>query len=184
MITKRKLTVSDFLQMGEMGLFAPDERVELLDGEVYTVSPPSSRHASIVKRLGKLLERSLGDRAVISVQDPLILNDYRLTEPDLALLKLSDTFYSERHPQAEDALLVVEVSRSSLNYDKTEKLPRYAEAGIPEVWIVDVDAQLLEVYLEPTGHSYRRRTLFYPGEEVTPLAFAGGAGIVVLPRSA
>lgn len=184
MITKRKLTVSDFLAMGEAGLFAPDERVELLDGEVYTMSPPSSQHAGLVKRLTKLLEGAFGDRAVLSVQDPLILDDYRLTEPDLALLKPSTSFYTERHPQAEDTLLVVEVSRSSLNFDKTEKLPRYAEAGVPEVWIVDLDAQLLEVYREPTGRSYRQRILFYPGEEVTPSAFAGGAGVIVLPGSA
>lgn len=180
MIAKRKLSVADFLLMGETGVFAPDERVELLDGEIYTVSPPSPQHAGMVKRVAKLLEQAYGDRCVVSVQDPLVLDDYRLTEPDIALLKPNASFYTDRHPQAEDALLVVEVSRTSLNYDKTEKLPRYAEAGIAEVWIINVDAELLEVHREPFGRVYRQRILFYPSETVQPLVFAETTGIVVL----
>jgi Uma2 family endonuclease len=181
MIAKRKLSVADFLLMGESGVFAPDERVELLDGEIYTMSPPSSQHAGMVKRLAKLLEQTYGERCIVSVQDPLVLNEYRLTEPDIALLRQKPSFYAEAHPQADDALLVVEVSRSSLNYNKTEKLPQYSEAGIAEVWIVDVDAGLLEVYREPVGRTYRQRTLIYPGEPVQPLAFEDKTGIIVLP---
>ena len=180
MVVKRKLTVADFLLMGETGVFAPDERVELLDGEIYTVSPPSPQHAGMVKRIAKLLEQTYGDRCVISVQDPLVLSDHRLTEPDIALLKPNASFYTDRHPQAEDALLVIEVSRTSLNFDKTEKLPRYAEAGVMEVWIVDIDANVLEVHREPFGRAYRQRALFYPSETVQPLVFAETAGIVVL----
>lgn len=97
-----------------------------------------------------------------------MLNDYRLTEPDIALLKPSGSFYADRHPQADDALLVVEVSRSNLLYDKTEKLPRYAEAGIAEVWIIDVDAELLEVHREPVSGRYRVRLLLGLNEDVTP----------------
>lgn len=181
MVVKRKLTVADFLLMGETGVFALDERVELLDGEIYTVSPPSPQHAGMVKRVAKLLEQAYGDRCVVSVQDPLVLSDHRLTEPDIALLEPNASFYTDRHPRAEDALLVIEVSRTSLNFDKTEKLPRYAEAGIPEVWIVDVDANVLEVYREPVRASYRQRTLFYPGEAVAPSAFAEDSGVVALP---
>lgn len=181
MIAKRKLSVADFLLMGETGMFAPDERVELLDGEIYTVSPPSPQHAGMVKRLVKLLEQAYGDRCIVSVQDPLVLNEYRLTEPDIALLKPDASFYTDRHPQADDALLVIEVSRSSLGYDKAEKLPRYAEADVTEVWIVNLDAGLLEVYREPFGRSYRQRTLVYPGETVSPSVFKDKTGIIVLP---
>lgn len=180
MVVKRKLTVADFLLMGETGVFAPDERLELLDGEIYTVSPPSPQHAGMVKRIAKLLEQAYGDRCVVSVQDPLVLSDHRLTEPNIALLKPNASFYSDRHPQAEDALLVIEVSRTSLNFDKLEKLPRYAESGIAEVWIVDVDANMLEVHREPFGRVYRQRALFYPSETVQPLVFTETAGIVVL----
>lgn len=178
MIAKRKLSVADFLLMAETGVFAPDERVELLDGEIYTVSPPSPQHAGMVKRLAKLLEQSYGDRCIVSVQDPLILSDYRLTEPDIALLKPNTSFYADRHPQAEDALLVIEVSRSSLPYDKAEKLPRYAEAGIAEVWIVDVDAELLEVHREPMSGRYRMRLLVSRGETVAPIAVPDASEIV------
>ena len=179
-VEKRKLTVKDFLLMGEMGVFAPDEHVELLDGEIYTVSPPSPEHAGLVKRLAKLLEQTYGDRCIVSVQDPLVLDDYRLTEPDIALLKPDPLFYSEAHPTAQDAFLVVEVSRSSLNYDKTDKLPRYAQAGVPEVWIIDVKSNVLEVHREPFQRGYRQRTFLYPNETVQPLAFAEDKGIIVL----
>lgn len=187
MIAKRKLSVADFLAMGELRLFGPDERVELLDGEVYTVSPPSPEHAGMVNRLVKLLAQAYGERCVISVQNPLILDDFRLTEPDVALLKPDPSFYTASHPAAQDALLVIEVSRSSLQYGRTEKLPRYAEAGVREVWILDVDARQLGVYLEPVHGSYRQRTLYYPGETVAPSAFVGsegaeGEGIVPLPQ--
>lgn len=92
MTLRRRLSVSNFLRMGEMGLFAPNERVELLDGEIYTVSLPNPEHAGMVKRLAKLLEQTVGGDCIVSVQDPLILNDYRLTEPDIALLKPEPTF--------------------------------------------------------------------------------------------
>jgi len=180
MVTKRKLTVEDIFAMGETGLIAPDERVELIDGELYTMTPPSSQHAGTVKRLAKRFERSFGDRTIVSVQDPLILGEHHLVEPDLALLKPDETFYTDRHPNADDALLVVEVSVSSLQFDREQKLPTYAGAGIPEVWIVNVADQKLEVYREPQGDLYRHRLLLNLDEAVTPVAIPSAAAVTLL----
>ena len=180
MVVKRKLTTADFLAMGELGLFAPDERVELIDGEVYTVSPPSSRHAAATNRLAERLGK-YSARAIVQVQNPVRLGEHTVREPDIALLKRRDDFYEAAHPTARDVLLVVEVSITTLRSDRLSKLPIYARAGVPEVWIVDVDANVLEVYREPVRGSYRQRTLFYPGEAVAPSAFTEAAGIVALP---
>ena len=166
--------------MGEVGVLSLDERVELIDGELYTMTPPSSQHASRVKWLAKQLERACGDHAIISIQDPLILNDYRLLEPDLTLLRPEDSFYESAHPTAKDTFLAIEVSLSSLTFDKEKKLPVYAEAGVPELWIVDVMHELVEVYWEPAGNRYRYSLLVQRGEKVAPRAFPE-AEISVLP---
>ena len=167
--------------MGAAGIIAPDERVELIDGELYTMTPPSSQHAGHVKWLAKQLERAYGDDVIVSTQDPLTLDKHRLLEPDLALLRPKDSFYIDAHPTAEDTFLAIEVSLSSLMFDKERKLPRYAEAGVPELWIVDVERGQTEIYQEPFGNSYRHRLLVQRGEKVAPRAFSETEVIVFPP---
>ncbi len=121
--------------------------------------------------LNKVLQEAYEESAIISVRHPLILNEYCLLEPDLALLHPKDNFYMDAHPTAEDTLLAVEVSLSSLAFDKEKKLPAYAEAGVPELWIVDVANGLAEVYWEPDGNRYRYSLIVRRGEKVAPRAF-------------
>jgi Uma2 family endonuclease len=177
MIAKRKLTVSDFLRMAEVGLFAPAERVELLDGEIYAMSPPSSRHIAWVNRVMKALERSSGDYVIVQVQSPVRLSEDSAPEPDVAVLAPRDDFYESGLPGAADIYLVVEVSVATLHHDRTVKLSAYARAGVPEYWIVNVDEAQLEVYREPRGDHYRMRLLLSLGEAVTPLAVPGAAAL-------
>jgi Uma2 family endonuclease len=179
MITLRKLTVKDVLAMGEVGLIAPDERIELHEGELYTMSPPSSRHAGLVNRLVEQLG-PYRERATVSVQNPLELSEHTLYEPDIALLKRRDDFYQADYPHAEDVFLVIEVGLSSIHDDRERKLPLYAKSGVAEVWLVDVEAQRVEVYREPVREAYRQRLLVYPGECLRPLAFSEGPDIIVL----
>lgn len=181
MVTKRKLTVQDVFTMGETGVIAPDERVELIDGELYTMTPPSSQHAGHVDWLSKRLERTYGDRAIVRTQNPLTLGKHRLLEPDLALAYPKASLYLDAHPTAEDIFLAVEVSLSSLAFDKERKLPAYAEAGVPELWIVDVERGQTEVYWEPLQNSYRHRSLVSRNENVAPKAFSE-VGIFVFPQ--
>ena len=178
MIAKRKLTIKDFLLMGETGVFAPDERVELLDGEIYTALPPSSKHAAWVDRVMKALERAYGDRVIVRVQSPVGVLPDSAPEPDVAALAPDPDFYETELPGVQDVYLVVEVSLSSLGYDRTTKLGIYARAGVPEVWIVNVDEGRLEVHREPQNGFYRVRLLLRLDEPVTPVAVPDASQVV------
>jgi len=161
-----RIRVEEFLALAER---APEGvRLELLDGEVYEMAPIGSGHASLVTYLSKTLERLYGDRALVYVQNPLRLSPHSLPQPDLALLRPREDFYREKLPEAEDVLLVVEVSLSTWELDHGVKLPLYAEAGIIEVWLV-AEGDTLEVYREPKGGRYRHRLLVERGEAVAPL---------------
>lgn len=170
---RKQFTVVEYARMHEVGIFAEDERVELLDGEVCETSPVGSIHAAIVKRLNVLLSQSVGNTAIVSVQDPIRLDDWSEPQPDVALLRYRDDFYADALPVADDVLLVIEVSDTSLAYDRDEKLPRYAAAGIPEVWITDVAHDRVEQYLEPRGSNYRMKLLVERGEAVAAQRMAG-----------
>ena len=154
-IRRWQFTVADFARMGEAGIFAEDDRVELIDGEVRAMSPIGPRHAAIVKRLNALLSRQVADRAIISVQDPIQLTDYSEPLPNIAVLRPRADFYAYAHPVSADVLLVVEVAETSLAYDREEKIPRYAREFIPEVWLIDVVEATVTQYLQPDGARYR-----------------------------
>ena len=151
LLTRHRLSVADYYRMGEAGVFAPDARVELIEGEVIDMAPIGSRHGSAVKRLVSLLTSTLGSRVILAVQDPLRLSDLSEPEPDLMLLKPRDDFYADAHPSAADVLLLIEVADTSARYDREIKLPLYARHGVPEVWIVDLEARLLRFYSLPAG---------------------------------
>ena len=177
-VEKRKLTVKDFVLMGETGVFAPDERVELLDGEIYTMSPPSSKHAAWVDRIMKALEISVGDRTIIRVQSPVGLSEHDSPEPDVAVLAPKADFYETELPGASDTYLVAEVSLSTLREDRNRKLSIYARTGVPEYWLFNLEARQLEVYREPKNGYYRVRLLLGLDEAVTPSAIPDASEIV------
>lgn len=154
--------------MGEICIFGEDERVELIDGVIREMSPKGSKHTASVRRLTNLLPRLLHSRALVSIQDPIVLNDDTEPEPDIAMMKNRDDAYAEAHPRPEDVLFLIEVADTSLEYDREVKLPRYAATGIPEVWIVNLVESIIEVYREPflafgTGR-YRIRMDFVEGD--------------------
>ncbi len=163
--------------MGDAGLFA-NERVELLDGTIVSMSPQSSLHAGTAHRLHRVLVRALGTTAVVRMLLPIVLDDWSEPEPDVAVCKLDPYEYTRQHPRAPDLLLVCEVATSSLGYDRGEKGPAYAASGIPEYWIVDVDARTIEIRSDPDVASarYRRESSARDGETLT---VPGGATIAV-----
>jgi len=154
LLTRHRLTVDDYYRMGEAGVFAPEARVELIDGEVIDMAPIGSRHGATVKRLIALLTAAVGARAIVSAQDPLRLSDLSEPEPDLMLLKPRPDFYGSAHPSAADVLLLIEVADTSARYDREIKLPLYARHGVAEVWIVDLDARLLRFFRAPASDAY------------------------------
>ncbi len=113
-LQKRYFNVDEYCLMSEVGLLTKDDRVELIDGEIIEMSPIGSSHGGTVKRSSRFLNRNLGDQAIVSVQDPVRINDFSEPQPDLALLKPRKDFYSRSHPTAEDVLVVIEVADTSL----------------------------------------------------------------------
>ncbi|MGI8855059.1 MAG: Uma2 family endonuclease [Thermomicrobiales bacterium] len=152
-IARYRFTVADYEQMVSIGIFAEDDRVELLEGEIITMSPIGDRHVGCINALTDLLAEVARQSAIISVQNPIRLSDNSQPQPDIALVRRSA--FTHAVPMAADVLLVIEIANSSLGYDRTLKLPRYAAAGIPEAWLIDLGAETIERHTEPRDGYYR-----------------------------
>lgn len=169
-IDRKLFSVTDYARMRESGILTEEDRVELICGEVRAMAPIGPLHASIVKRLNRLLSHMLPDDTVVSVQDPIRLSDYTEPQPDLAILLWRDDIYATEHPTAADVLLVIEVADTSSDYDRSEKLPRYAEAGIVEVWLIDVPNQVIEQYTLPRNGHYMNLRRYEHGDTIISAA--------------
>ena len=166
-----RFTVDDYYAMAEAGILSHDERVELLNGEIFLMSPIGSSHAYSVNWLTRLFITLLGTRAWVSSQNPLRLNGQAEPEPDVLLLRWRDDEYESNHPTPEDVFLLIEVSDSTLDSDRNEKLPIYAQASIPECWIVNIPDGVVEVYTEPSEGEYQAHRIVSADGEVSPSEF-------------
>ena len=166
---RRPFTADEYMRMAEVGILRREERIELIRGEILTMSPIGPRHCTFVDRFTYLLVTALGARAWVRVQGTVRLFPDTMPEPDLAILRRRD--YSEAHPTPEDTLLVIEVAETSLAYDRGKKAALYAEAGIPEYWVADTDGEAVEVNREPDGQRYRQSTRLTGAATVSPVAF-------------
>ena len=171
-LKRRRFTVAELLHLAKIGFLGIDERVELIRGEIVEMSPIGEDHASSVMRLNVLLSSVFGRRLYVNVQNPLRLDDETLTQPDVTLLRPRDDFYSRQHPGPEDILLLIEVSDTTLAYDRRVKADLYSAAGVLECWIINLPKRVIEVYREPRPDGYRTVTRYAPGETLSPLAFA------------
>ena len=151
---RHTVTATEYLRMTEAGVFA-ETRLELMEGEIIDMAPIGSRHAAVVNTLAALLVRLAGERAIVSVQNPLIADDKSVPQPDLMLLKYRADRYFDAYPMAGDVLLVVDVSDTTLRFDLDTKIPLYARAGIPEVWVIDVESRRLLAFSDPDAGTYR-----------------------------
>lgn len=163
-IRRYQFTVDDFARMGETGIFSSNVRVELIDGEVRLMSPIGARHAGIVNRIVAQLNRRLQGQAILAVQNPVVLSDFTEPQPDIAVLRARDDFYSQAHPTPPDVLLIIEVADTSLEYDRDEKVPHYAQVGIAEVWLVDLVQDVVTQFTRPADSSYREARAWTRGE--------------------
>ncbi|HLH29800.1 MAG TPA: Uma2 family endonuclease [Terriglobia bacterium] len=169
--TKKKFTVEDYYHMAEAGILQPDERVELIEGEVVEMSPIGDPHGVITDRANMIFARGLGDKVVVSVQRPVRINRYNELQPDVVLIRPRENFYGTRHPRPEDVVLLIEVSDTTLRKDQLVKLPIYARSGIPEVWIIDINADAIHTYRQPQRDRYLTTASVGRGESVSPAAF-------------
>ncbi len=164
-------TQREYYAMVEAGVFTEDSRVELIRGDIIQMSPIHSPHSGTLKGLVGLVTAGLAGRAVFGVQDPIVLADDTEPQPDLSICKPRADNYTRSHPTPDEILLVVEVADSSLRYDRDTKMPLYAAAGIAEFWLLDLTANVLEVYRTPSGNGYDSMRRLKAGDQVSPLAF-------------
>lgn len=165
------ISISEWQELGETNYFSSSSHIELIDGEIFEMAPIGFKHSGHLKRLNALLSFLVHGRAVVGVQDPVQLGDFSEPEPDLSLLKLSADFYSSRHPQADDVLLIVEVSDSTLPFDRFQKMRLYALHKIPEYWILNLQDECLEVYRQPNASEYLEKLTLRAGDQINLLAF-------------
>lgn len=169
--SKHRFTVADYYRMAETGVLRPDARVELLNGEIIDMSPIGPFHGGVTKNLIEVFSAAAKGRWILAVQDPVRLNEHSEPQPDVALLLPAADFYRRRHPGPEDVFLLIEVSDTTLDQDRREKLPAYGRAGIPEVWIVNLNDLTVEVHREPQFDGYGSRTVLRGGDLASPAAF-------------
>ncbi len=166
-----RFTVEDYHRMAHAGIFMEDDRVELIDGEVIEMSPIGGYHVACVARLNRLLVERLGDDAFVNIQSPVHLNRRSEPEPDVAVVVARR--YGRDLPAADDVLLLMEVSDTTLNYDRHRKLPLYARSGIQEVWIVDLAGQAIERHTRPGLDGYQETVRSGRGESIESQAVPG-----------
>src|SRR5688572_4769586 len=172
-VTKHRLTVDDYYRMAEVGVLAPDARVELIDGEIVDMPPIGSPHSGTSMWLNRQLHSTVGDRAIVALQSTtLILGSYSAPQPDLMLLRPRADCYRRSNPTANDVLLIVEVSQSTLPYDRKIKAPLYSRHGIPEMWIVNLRDRELLCMRQPRLNDYAElETIKAPG--LVPISTLG-----------
>jgi Uma2 family endonuclease len=167
-----KFTVEQYELMSNAGIFADGDRLELINGEIIIMSPIGRKHAAYVNRLLNILVKKLGDRAILSVQNSILLADKSQPQPDLAILKFRDDFYEEALPTPADIFLIIEVADSTIAYDRDVKGPLYAAAGIPELWLFDVNSKTIASFTQPSDLGYKQIYRYTQGDRLTIEAFA------------
>lgn len=165
------ISVKTYDLMVKHGILTENDNVELLNGEIIAKMPKGTKHTSVTRFITKFFYRTFGDNVVIQVQDPILLDDLSEPEPDIILAKFDEKEYAERHPTPEDILLIVEVSDSTLYFDRNEKGEAYSRAGIQQYLIVNVENKTIEDYRQPGKDGFQSKQTYKIGEKVTLIAF-------------
>lgn len=167
----RPFSVTEYHQMAEMGILQPMERVELIEGQIIRMAAKNSPHSAVTKRVSDILRSLLQNTADIRIQEPVHLNDYSEPEPDIALVIIDERDYYDRHPIPSEVFLVVEVADSTLLFDLGTKAESYAQAGIPEYWVIDIKQQQVIVHRQSSIEGYQSKTVVMAGSQLALLAF-------------
>jgi Uma2 family endonuclease len=170
-ITKKLFTVEEYYRMVDAGILKPRDRVELIEGEIVEMSPIGNRHVACVSRTNHLFVTAFKKRAIVSPQNPLRLNNYNEPQPDFIILKPREDYYSSQSCTPDDTFFVVEISDTTLRYDTRVKLPLYARFGVPELWIENLQKDVLLVCREPIGNNYKTQLTLTRGDSISPIAF-------------
>lgn len=172
-LAKHHFTVSEYERMGETGVFAPDARVELIEGKIIEMSPIGSRHAACVDLITEVFNEQLRGRAIVRAQNPIVLDDFSEPQPDITVLRFRPDRYRAAHPRPEDILLVIEVSDTTVQYDRYTKMPLYARAGISEALLFNLPDDRLEYFSRPEVGAYQLNHLLRRGEKFESMSVPG-----------
>ena len=171
-IAARKLfSVKEYDELIDTGFFTGKKRVELIEGELIEKMTQGDPHIGCINRLNRIFTRNLGDDFIVSIQNAIVVNPYSAPEPDVAILRFREDFYASGKAKPEDVFLVVEVSDSTVRYDRQTKMPLYAAAGIEEAWLVNLPRKVLEVYRSPVGGKYGVVQKLGKTDSIAPLRF-------------
>ncbi len=166
-LARKQFTVTEFQTMIETGILKEGSPYELLNGEIFHMAAIGRKHAASVNKINAKLHDKFGKVHIVAVQNPIELGSLSQPEPDLTILRWKDDFYESGHPTAQDIYLLIEVSDTTLETDRTLKLPLYAGAGITEVWIVNLQDNQIEVYRNPSDKTYQLTQTFTQGQTLT-----------------
>lgn len=166
----RLWTVEEYEDLGRAGFLNASDRVELLNGEIIVMSPIGYRHATAVNLLTQFLVENSRRRFVVTPGNPFILDQRSEPQPDLCLAELA-ILTQGHHASPDQIFLVIEVSDSTLSYDRKDKGPAYARNGVREYWVLNLEDNVLELYREPSAEGYRDVCVAPAEETVAPLAF-------------
>jgi Uma2 family endonuclease len=172
---KHLISAEEYLRMDEGGVFSPEARLELIEGEIIEMAPIKGPHMARVNKLTRLFIERLGDRAIVSVGNAVVIADRSVPQPDLAILAPREDEYASALPRPSDVLLVVEVSDTTLRFDLRAKVPLYARCGIRETWVVDVNERVIHVFREPGAGGYGTSRIARAGDRVACAALPEAA---------
>jgi len=169
--TLRQWTVKEYQKLGEMGFFHPEERVELISGNIIRMSAKGTAHTSATRRTATLLRAILENLAAVYTQDPIALDDNSEPEPDIAVVRIDPLDYATHHPTPSEVYLIIEVADSSLAYDREIKAKIYARSGITDYWVLNVNERQLHVFREPADDGYQSEVILGEFSRISPLQF-------------
>jgi Uma2 family endonuclease len=170
-VTRKLFTVDEFCRMGEAGIFGEESRLELIEGEILEMSAPGIRHVSCVNRASALFASRLAGKAMFSVQNPVLLSNDTMPQPDIVLARPRENFYSDRRITPADTVLVLEVSDTTLRYDRKRKMPLYAKWGVPELWIENLGNDVILVFRDPGPSGYATSITLHRGKSIALAEF-------------
>ena len=171
-----RFSSSDYHRMMEVGILTENDRVELIDGQIIPMSPIKSPHAACVDFLTEWFVLNFHGKGIVRVQNPIALSEFSEPEPDLLLAKFKADRYQDAHPKSEEVLLLIEVSDTTLEKDQKVKIPLYAQAGIREAWIININDQNIERYTTPSPEGYNTIQIFRSGQTIETELISGLSG--------
>ncbi|MEG4441104.1 Uma2 family endonuclease [Microcoleus sp. AT9_B5] len=169
--TIRKWTVKEYHKLGEIGIFNPEERLELIEGNIIKISAKGTLHAAATRRTATLLHNLVGNQAAVYTQDPIALDDNSEPEPDIAVVRIDPFDYATHHPTPSEVYLIIEVADSSLTFDREIKAKIYARSGIADYWVLNVGDRQLHVFREPAEDGYQSEVILGETASISPLEF-------------